>query len=71
MAGRPSVLLNGLLQFVQRRQRYREDAFARLRTLFEFALDLRYLRKDPGQTSELAEWWLDSGTLMRGGAWLI
>jgi Family of unknown function (DUF5677) len=41
------------------RQGYWEDAFARVRTLFEFALDLRYMQKDAAQTSELAQRWLD------------
>jgi hypothetical protein len=41
------------------RQGYNEDAMARLRTLFEMALDLRYMRFVPDQIGARSERWLD------------
>jgi hypothetical protein len=58
------------------RQGYRDDAFARVRTLFEMALDLRYMRFVPDEVGARAERWLDwakmvqfrlLGVLERGG----
>src|ERR1051326_1844526 len=41
------------------RHGYPEDAFARVRTLFEIALDLRYMRHEPNEESARAKRWLD------------